>query len=122
MVAPYIGMFLGLILGLVMAGPAGAVVGVVLGMPLGMLVSGVTDARREIPQGTEVMREQQAMLCVPKGQVADVTFLRDARRGHWLDVERCTLCRPEDEVTCAKRCLLLIRDALPHRRHTVEQH
>jgi len=119
MIATYVGMFLGLILGLIMVGPMGGIVGVVVGMPMGMLWSSVSDARRKVPEGAEVVRENQSILCEPKGHVASVAFLRDAHTGKWLDVERCDLCTPEDEVGCAKRCLLLIRDALPRRKHAV---
>ena len=118
MIVTYLGMFFGLALGLIMAGPMGGVVGVVAGMSLGLLWSGAKDARAKVPLGADVVHENQSILCVPKGQVASVEFLRDESSGSWLDVERCSLCAPENEVACAKNCLLLIRDALPRREHT----
>ncbi len=116
MIAAYVGMFFGLVLGLILAGPAGGVVGVVAGMSLGMLWSSVADARIKPAAGTPLAHDEQSILCVPRGRVADVTYTRDARNGRWLDVERCSLCTPENEVDCAKRCLMLIRDAVPSRR------
>jgi hypothetical protein len=45
--------------------------------------------------------------------------VRDAGTSRWLDVERCTLCTPEEQVGCQKRCLLLMRDTLGTRRTPV---
>ena len=117
MMFSYVGMFLGLVLGFSLAGPLGAALGTVLGFVMGMMAAGVTRATIAIPADAVLVREQQRLLCVPKGQVATATFVRDAGTNRWLDVERCTLCEPEDQVGCQKRCLLLMRDTLGRHRH-----
>ena len=119
--ATYVGMFLGLLLGFALAGPLGGGLGVMLGLVMGMMLSGVDDATRKIPAGAVLAREQRRLLCVPKGQVATATFVRDADTSHWLDVERCNLCEPEDQVGCQKRCLILMRDTLPPRQNPVHR-
>ncbi|HEX5052294.1 MAG TPA: hypothetical protein VFZ65_11010 [Planctomycetota bacterium] len=121
MVTTFVGMFLGLVLGTLVAGPAGGVLGIMIGGVSGMLWSTGSSAVLRARQGARLVREQQRLLCMPKGQVAMATFVRDAQNGQWLDVERCSLCTPEGEVGCEKRCLLLMRDTLPGRTHPVER-
>ncbi|MBM4059503.1 MAG: hypothetical protein FJ265_00190 [Planctomycetes bacterium] len=117
MIITYVGMCAGLLLGFAAAGPLGAALGVLVGLAIGMALSGVTEAKARIPAGAVLAREEQRLLCIPKGQVATATFVRDAHTNRWLDVERCSLCEPQDQVACQKRCLLLIRDALPAQKH-----
>lgn len=117
MIATYLAMFLGLVVGAIFGGTAGGALGAMLGGALGMMWTGAGNAVRRT--GALVVREELHVLCIPKGQVATATFLRDAGTGRWADVERCTLCSPEDQVLCNKRCLVLVRDALPRRRHPV---
>jgi hypothetical protein len=119
MIVTYVGMFLAVVLGFALAGPLGAAVGAILGMAMGMMLSGVVEATRKARAGAEVVREERRLLCVPKGQVATATFVREAGTRRWLDVERCTLCEPEEKVGCQKRCLLLMRDTLGTRRAPV---
>jgi hypothetical protein len=117
MVVTLLGTFLGLVLGFAMAGPAGGTIGAVGGAVIGMLWAGAIGATARVPMPAHLVREQHALLCEPKGQVATATFLRDAVTNRWLDVERCTLCEPADQVGCNKRCLVLMRDVLPPRKH-----
>jgi hypothetical protein len=119
MIAAFVGAGIGVVLGSALGGPFGGALGVLLGAMLGMLWAAGTDVVDPVPAGAHVAREQHRLLCVPKGQVASATFVRDAHSGRWLDVERCSLCSPEHEVGCQKRCLLLMRDAVPARRHPV---
>lgn len=121
MLARFVGMFFGFVLGYVVAGPVGGAVGLGLGMVTGLLWESVKQAWTPVPTGAAVVHESQAILCIPKGQVATVDYLRDAGSGRWLDVAKCTLCDPEDKVGCAKRCLHLVRDVLPPRKHPVQQ-
>ena len=122
MITTLLGSFLGLLFGLVLAGPLGAVFGVVVGTSLGMLWSGSGEAARPIPAGAKIVHEEQNLMCETKGRVATASFLRDAQSGAWLDVDACSLCDPNDEVHCAKRCLVLIRGALPKSKHPVADH
>jgi hypothetical protein len=117
MILTFLGMFLGMLVGFAMAGPLGGMLGIALGGVSGMLLNGARDAVQRPHAGVEPVREEQHLLCIPKGQVATATFLRDAQDGRWLDVARCSLCTPEGEVGCAKRCLHMIRSTLPPRRH-----
>lgn len=121
MITTYLGMLVGLLLGGAAGGPLGAALGLMVGGACGMTWAGVTNAVAKPRPGAELVREDVNLLCVPKGQVAAATFVRETGTGRWLDVERCTLCTPQDEVTCQKRCLLLVRDTLPARRHPVVQ-
>ncbi len=121
MITAFLGMLLGAVLGTAAVGPLGGVLGIMIGGVCGMLLAGAMDAVEHARAGAELVREEQRLLCVPKGQVATATFVRDAQNGRWLDVERCTLCTPEDDVPCQKRCLLLIRDSLPRRKHPVKR-
>ena len=118
MIVTYVGMFVGVVLGFAF-GPLGAGLGVVLGLAMGMMVSGVMEATRKVPADAELFREERRLLCVPKGQVATATFVRDEATSRWFDVERCTLCEPGEKVGCHKRCLLLMRDTLGTQRTPV---
>ncbi|MFO1077592.1 MAG: hypothetical protein U1E73_07685 [Planctomycetota bacterium] len=111
MILMYVGMALGAVVGYFAAGPVGGAIALGIGALLGLMLAAARDAWIKVPAGTPVEHCQRAQLCVPKGQVADVTYVRDARNGRWLDVARCSLCTPEDEVGCEKRCLLLVRDS-----------
>ena len=120
MITTFVAMFLGMVLGTAAGGPRFGVLGIMIGGVVGMLLRGTANAVEQAPEGAELVREEQRLLCVPKGQVATATFVRDAQHGRWLDVARCTLCTPEDDVLCEKRCLSLLRDVLPSRKHPVE--
>lgn len=122
MITSLLGAFLGLLFGVVVAGPLGGALGVIVGMSIGMLWSGSREAVHQIPADAKVVHEEQNLMCETKGRVATASFLRDAETGDWLDVDRCSLCTPDDKVQCAKRCLVLIRSVLPARRHPVETH
>jgi hypothetical protein len=117
----FVGMFLGMLVGLAAAGPLGAVLGIALGGAGGLLVAGARNAVQQATPGVATVREEQRLLCMPKGQLATATFVRDAQDGRWLDVERCSLCTPEGEVGCEKRCLHMMRDTLPPRRHAARR-
>ena len=119
MITTLLAMFAGMLVGAATAGPLGGVLGTILGLSGGMMLSGVRDAVARARPGAELVREDLRVLCVPKGQVASATYVREAATGRWLDVERCSLCTPADQVGCAKRCLLLVRDSLPPRLHPV---
>lgn len=121
MFTTFVAMLVGMLFGTAIAGPLGGVLGIVVGIVGGMLLVGARDAVEEPGAEAVLVREEEQLLCVPKGQVATATFVRDARNGHWLDVARCSLCTPENEVGCAKRCLWLMRDTLPARKHPVRQ-
>jgi hypothetical protein len=121
MIITYAAMVLGMLVGYLAAGPLGGVLGTLLGAASGLLLAGSRDAVQRPGEGAGTVTEQEVLLCIPKGQIAQATFVRDARDGRWLDVERCSLCAPEDEVGCAKRCLHLLRDTLPPRKHPVPQ-
>ncbi len=121
MIITYAAMLVGMLVGLAAVGPLGGVLGIVVGGAAGMLLAGAGGAVQRTDTGADTVRETQTLLCIPKGQVATASFVRDASDGRWLDVERCTLCTPADEVGCAKRCLHLLRDVLPPRRHPVRQ-
>ncbi|MGB3968923.1 MAG: hypothetical protein WBO45_19480 [Planctomycetota bacterium] len=112
-------MVVGAVAGAAMAGPLGGVLGTMFGLVAGVTVSGVRDAVARAAPGAAVVREDVRVLCVPTGQVATASYVREAGTGKWLDVARCSLCTPADNVACAKRCLLLVRDSLPPRRHPV---
>ena len=120
MITTLVAMFVGMVVGTAAGGPSMGALGIVVGAVVGMLLRGTADAVQRAPADAELVREEQQLLCMPKGQVATATFVRDAQQGRWLDVERCTLCTPEDDVRCEKRCLLLVRDVLPARTHPVE--
>lgn len=122
MVTSYVGMFLGLLLGFAFGGPLGAALGVFLGLAMGMMWSTVSRVTIPVPAGTALVHEAHRLLCMPKGQVATATFVRDVAKSRWVDVERCTLCEPEDKVACAKRCLTMMRDTLPSRQNPVGSH
>lgn len=122
MVTTYVGMFFGALLGFVLGGPLGAALGVFLGFAMGMMLTTVPATTIKAPAGAELVREEHRLLCMPKGQVATATFVRDVEQSRWLDVEQCTLCTPEDKVACAKRCLTLMRDTLPSRKNPVQAH
>ena len=120
MITTFVAMFLGMVLGTAAGGPRFGVLGIMIGGVVGMLLRGTANEVEQAPADAELVREEQRLLCVPKGQVATATFVREAQQGRWLDVARCTLCTPEDDVQCEKRCLVLIRDVLPSRKHPVE--
>lgn len=122
MITSLLGAFLGLLFGVAIAGPLGGALGVVVGMSMGMLWSGSRDAVRRIPADAKIVNEEQNLMCETKGRVATASFLRDAGTGAWLDVDRCSLCTPDDKVQCAKRCLVLIRGVLPAHRHPIQTH
>lgn len=115
MIGGVIGMMLGCVLGLAVAGVPGAMMGVVVGAALGLLWTSTVATPLRPAFGAPLLREECSLLCIPGGQVAQVTLVRDARSGQCLDVERCTLCRPAERVACRKRCLVLARDVLPRR-------
>lgn len=119
MFTTFLAMFAGLVFGFVGFGPLGGALGVALGAVCGLLLAGSRSAVQQPSAGATLVHEQQRLLCVPKGQVATATFVRDANDGRWLDVERCSLCTPEQEVGCEKRCLHLMRDTLSPRKHRV---
>lgn len=120
MVTTYVGMFFGLLLGFALGGPLGGALGIFLGTAVGMMLTVVPKTTIDVRPGTALVREEHHLLCMPKGQVATATFVRDAERSRWLDVERCTLCDPAEKVACAKRCLSLMRDTLPSRKNPVQ--
>jgi hypothetical protein len=120
MVTTYVGMFFGLLLGFALGGPLGAALGVFLGFAMGMMIASVPKTVCQAAPGATLVREEHRLLCMPKGQVATATFVRDVEQSRWLDVERCTLCEPEEKVGCAKRCLTLMRDTLPSRKNPVQ--
>jgi hypothetical protein len=122
MITTLLGAFLGILFGAVIAGPLGAALGAVVGTAIGMLWAGSREAVQPLPSDGKVVHEEQNLMCENKGRVATASFLRDAHTGAWLDVEKCSLCDPNDQVQCAKRCLLLIRGVLPASKHPVETH
>jgi hypothetical protein len=119
MITTLLAMIAGMAAGTAMAGPLGGVLGTILGLGFGMMWCGVRDAVARPRPGAELVRESLSVLCVPTGQVASATYVREAATGRWLDVARCSLCTPEDQIGCAKSCLHLVRDSLPPRRHPV---
>ncbi|GAB4152821.1 MAG: hypothetical protein Fur0037_21650 [Planctomycetota bacterium] len=121
MITTMLGALIGLLFGSVFAAAPGGAIGAILGMSLGMLWAGSKNAVFRIPQGAATVDDEQHLLCEVKGRVATASFVRDAATGAWLDVSRCSLCSPDDSVTCAKRCLVMIRGVLPARRNPVRQ-
>jgi hypothetical protein len=119
MITTLLAMFVGMAVGTALAGPLGGVLGTILGLGMGMIWSETRDAVTRARPNAALVREDLRVLCMPKGQVASATYVREAATGRWLDVERCSLCTPADQVGCAKRCLHLVRDSLPPRRHPV---
>lgn len=119
MITTVLGICFGALLGVATAGPLGGALGAVLGAMTGMMWSGSREAVQPLPAGAPIVREEQHLLCETKGRVASATFVRNGDTGAWADVERCSLCNPDDDVRCAKRCLVLIRGVLPARRHPV---
>ncbi|HEX6810594.1 MAG TPA: hypothetical protein VF384_03120 [Planctomycetota bacterium] len=117
MFAILFGMGFGCVVGVAAAGALGGSLGIVAGAIAGALFTDIVDRSKRVAAGTPLVREEQRILCVPRGQVAQATFVRDAAHGRWLDVERCSLCAPDREIQCEKRCLPLIRSALPPRKH-----
>jgi hypothetical protein len=119
MIATLVGMLLGLIFGLIAAGPTGGAFGIAIGAVLGLLAAGAPANAIRPAADAELVREDQQLLCVPKGQVATTTFVRDAGTGQWLDVERCSLTPPGTDLHCDKNCLVLVRGVLPGKKHPV---
>jgi hypothetical protein len=103
-------------LGFLLAGALGGILGIGLGMVFALLLASSREAVEEVHDDTNVHREHERLLCVPKGQVADCVLLRDDDSGRWVDVERCSLSRPPTVPTCAKRCLVFMNDLAPKRR------
>ena len=113
MFRPLLGTFFGVALGYLVQGPLGAGLGAVLGCAAGGLLAAFSPIVTKVPTGTPVTQDKQSVLCENRGRVAEATFVRDAKTGRWLDVAECTLCTPQEAVTCAKRCLVLMRDVAP---------
>jgi hypothetical protein len=109
MIATLCGMSLGLLFGLIAAGPMGGLFGIAIGAVLGLLAAGAPANVRKPAADAALVREDQHLLCIPNGQVATATFVRDAGTGQWLDVERCSLSPPGADLKCEKNCLVLIR-------------
>lgn len=109
---PYVGLFLGLAVGATVAGPFGGALGAVIGLVIGMIWAMAVDPSSRIPADAVLVKEERHLLCMPKGQLATTTFVRDAGTRRWLDVERCSLCHPSDHIECGKRCLSLMRDTV----------
>lgn len=106
------GILIGTALG-ALGGPLVATLGAVFGLVAGMLLANVVNNVRRVRTGHTTAPDAQHILCVPKGQVATTTFVRDAETGEWLDVAACSLCTPANEVNCQKNCLVLVRDSVP---------
>lgn len=105
------GVVAGATLGIALAGPTGGTFGIVFGTLFAMLWLAAEKSTRALPVGAPVFHESHRLLCVATGQFADVQLAHDGR--HWCDVERCSLCSPDDQVECRKRCLDLMNDNHP---------
>lgn len=104
----------GLLVGFLAAGPGGGILGSVLGLMMGLLLLTGRDAVRPT-SGAKTHLEKDSVLCIPKGQVAECSFVREDERGRWVDVASCSLCHPPEEIGCRKRCLILMNDMVgPH--------
>jgi hypothetical protein len=114
---PFLGMLLGMLVGAFAAGPLGGAIGLVLGGVAGALVFTGRDAVQPL-RGRDAVPEVLRLVCTPKRSRATATLLRDGLDGQWLDVASCSLC--PDGVRCEKRCLDLLRAAVPPRRHRIE--
>ena len=111
MVRTVVSMVIGAGLGVLLAGTPGGILGVLCGAAVGLLWALVPDPPAGVPAGVAAHSEQQDVLCIPKGQVAQSVLVRDDRTGRWLDVVSCSLC-PEGAVRCGKRCLRLLNESI----------
>jgi hypothetical protein len=107
-----VGMSIGALTGGLAGGAvAGGAVGGVLGAALGMAAHGLR--MRVIRALAEpAPPEKGRVACMITGQVADGVFVRDGRTGLILDVQRCSLCTPNDHIACDKGCVPYLNDAL----------
>lgn len=108
-----VGALLGGALGAAMAGPLGGVLGALLGSLVGSFWRMGSRSFARAPSAAGVVREPHDLMCIPKGELAHCTLVRDAATGAWLDVEECSLCEHPDHVLCTKRCLVMLEDAEP---------
>jgi hypothetical protein len=114
---PGLTLLCGLLVGFVAAGPGGGVIGSVLGMMMGLLLLTGRDAVRPTWRGKTHLQSDR-VLCIPKGQVAECSFVREDATGRWVDVASCSLCHPPEEIGCRKRCLILMNDMVGPRSTT----
>jgi hypothetical protein len=106
-----------IILGLIGFG-LGAIVGpyfALAGLAVGALIAGgwlmITGVGHDV--GPAVLEKHtERVLCVPRASIAECDMTRDAQTGRWLNIERCSICSPESNVDCEKRCLIVMNDTV----------
>jgi hypothetical protein len=87
----------------------------IAGLALGLLVAGgwlmITSVSQDV--GVPIVEQHtERVLCVPNASIAECEMTREAQTGRWLDVHRCSICTPEDNIDCEKRCLLVMNDTV----------
>ncbi len=106
------GMLAGFLVGAGLWGSsAGGFAGAVLGMFAGLTVFGARWAWAH--SGNAPVRDVHRIMCEPSGTFADCELEGDMQRGRWLDVKRCSLLTPDNQVWCDKTCLKMINDGGP---------
>ncbi len=112
---PGLAIVFGLVLGTLAAGPPGGSLGSIIGLVFGLLMLTGREAVG-LREGAKTHLKKERLLCIPKGQVAECSFLREDGTGRWLDVASCSLCNPAEEISCMKRCLILMNDMVGPRK------
>jgi hypothetical protein len=102
---------LGLAIGVVAGGGLGAVIGLLSGLGVGGGWMFLDALSTPTVTGQVKEQEERSLTCIPQAMVADCVLERDTATGRFTDVVRCSLCTPENEVLCEKRCLRLMNDA-----------
>lgn len=87
-------------------------VGAGIGLAIGLGAAAIWMAHDGLPAAGPVGHERriERVLCVPHASIAEVEMTRDKRSGLWLNVERCSICEPEDRILCDKCCLIVMND------------